>query len=214
MTQEVSGRTLRSFLNWCLRRGYVQLSPLGNLDAPRRLPPRDHVLTLAEIVAIWRAAPEDDYGTVVKLCILSGQRIGQWDGFRPEYVKDDRIEWPADAMKAARKHELPLTAGVAALLHGRTRFIRQRGGRQKAALDATSGVRKWKHLDLRRSWATIAAEDLDTAPHIIEAVLAHASGTQVARTYNRAKYLKPMREALESWEAHLTRLLQKGHEQA
>jgi hypothetical protein len=45
------------------------------------------------------------------------------------------------------------------------------------------------------------AEDLKIAPHIVDKILNHASGTirGVAAIYNRAQYLDERRAALEAW---------------
>jgi hypothetical protein len=40
-------------------------------------------------------------------------------------------------------------------------------------------------------------------------VLAHAHGSAVARTYNRAVYLKPMQEALIAFDQYFTVVLSK-----
>jgi integrase len=80
-------------------------------------------------------------------------------------------------------------------------------GKPKTRLDRDSGVTGWVHHDLRRTWATVSAEQLTTSPHIIEAVLAHQSGTRVARTYNRALYIEPMRKAMIAYEEWLQALL-------
>jgi integrase len=61
----------------------------------------------------------------------------------------------------------------------------------------------FKLHDLRRVWATIAVEKLDVPPHIADAVLAHTVGNSVSRTYNRALYIQPMREALLKFEAYI-----------
>jgi hypothetical protein len=52
------------------------------------------------------------------------------------------------------------------------------------------------------------AEDLDIDPHVIEAILNHKTGTirGVARVYNRAKYLRRKRIALDSWALHVEQL--------
>jgi integrase len=59
--------------------------------------------------------------------------------------------------------------------------------------------------DLRRTAATVMADRLGVQPHIIEAVLNHVSGHKggVAGVYNHARYLGPMREALEAWATHV-----------
>ena len=51
--------------------------------------------------------------------------------------------------------------------------------------------------------------DIGVQPHIIEAVLNHASGHKrgVAGIYNRSTYSTEKRMALETWASHLTTLL-------
>jgi len=59
----------------------------------------------------------------------------------------------------------------------------------------------WTFHDLRRTAVTKMAEDLKIAPHIVDKILNHASGTirGVAAIYNRAQYLDERRAALEAW---------------
>ena len=203
---------LGMFLNWCMRRGYIDVAPTSRMDTPKKPPSRERVLTADELVAVWRAAdPETDYGRIVRLCILSGQRIGQWANIRREYIGQDTITWPADAMKGKRTHTLPLTENMRALLPEKLTLLfptsNIRGfsnwSRSKERLDKDAGFCNFTHHDLRRTWATISAEEIGTDPHVIEAVLAHAIGSRIMRTYNRAAYLKPMREALEAFEKWL-----------
>jgi phage-related protein len=59
--------------------------------------------------------------------------------------------------------------------------------------------------------------ELAVPPHVIERLLNHKMGSisnktdgilsAVAEVYNRYQYLPEMREAVERWQAHLTRLL-------
>jgi integrase len=76
--------------------------------------------------------------------------------------------------------------------------------KSKAALDKLSAVSDWTLHDLRRTFATRLAE-LGVAPHVIERLLNHVTGTVsgVAAVYNRASYLAEMRAAIEVWEAYL-----------
>jgi integrase len=204
-------RHLRAFLRWCIGRGYLEASPIERLPAPKREESRSRVLSPEELVAIWRAAPDTDYGRIIRLCILSGQRRGQWAACRREYLQGEIITWPTTVMKAAKAHALPLAPAVRALLPDRIGYLFPTAGgipfnnwaACKARLDQASGVTGWRHHDLRRTWATVAAEELEIQPHIIEAVLAHSPGTAVSRIYNRARYLEPMRNALEKFERWL-----------
>lgn len=80
-------------------------------------------------------------------------------------------------------------------------------GQLKTALDKASGVADWTLHDLRRTFATRLAE-LGVHPHIIERILNHKTGaiSAIARVYNRAAYLKEMREAMEAYEAYIVKL--------
>jgi Phage integrase family len=57
-------------------------------------------------------------------------------------------------------------------------------------LDALSGIADWTLHDLRRTFATRLAE-MGVAPHVIERMLNHITGTlsPLALVYNKAKYL-------------------------
>ncbi len=64
----------------------------------------------------------------------------------------------------------------------------------------TSSLAHWTWHDLRRSIATGMA-DLGIAPHVIEAVLNHVSGSKagVAGIYNLGRYDEDRRRALSAW---------------
>jgi integrase len=207
---------LGMFLSWCVKRGYLEVAPTTRMQTPKKPPSRERVLSAGELTAVWHAAdPDTDYGCIVRLCILSGQRIGQWAGLRREYIGQDTIVWPAEAMKGKRAHALPLTDRMRALLPERIGLVfptvNIRGfsnwSRSKHRLDKASGVLNFTHHDLRRTWATISAEEIGTEWHVIESVLAHVIGNQIARTYNRARYQEPMRKALFAFEEWLQALL-------
>jgi integrase len=59
----------------------------------------------------------------------------------------------------------------------------------------------WRVHDLRRSFATLAAEHGLIEPHIIEAILNHVSGHQtgIAGVYNRSAYREQKRRGLQVW---------------
>ena len=81
----------------------------------------------------------------------------------------------------------------------------------KQRLDQLSGVSDWTLHDLRRSTATGLAK-LGMAPHVVERVLNHTTGTLggVAGVYNRFGYLPEMRVALELWARHVASLSDDG----
>jgi integrase len=66
----------------------------------------------------------------------------------------------------------------------------------------------WTLHDLRRTLSTWMNEN-GVEPHIVEAVLNHASGAAkrgVAGVYNKAQYREPKRAAMALWEAHVRKV--------
>ncbi|MHC2801164.1 integrase [Bradyrhizobium diazoefficiens] len=59
----------------------------------------------------------------------------------------------------------------------------------------------WTLHDLRRTATTKMAEELKIAPHVLDKVLNHSSGSirGVAKIYNRAQYADERRSALDQW---------------
>jgi integrase len=184
------------------------------------------VLSEAELVEIWNACEDDDYGRIVHLLVVTGQRrreIG--DLAWPEIDREKRqIELPAERVKNGRPHLVPLSDEALRILAGVKQrkdrdlvFGRGGGGfsgwsKAKAELDQRiaaarkkAGIKKpmapWVLHDLRRSFVTHLNENRLAAPHVIEAIVNHVSGhlAGVAGTYNKALYLDERRGALEAW---------------
>jgi integrase len=78
----------------------------------------------------------------------------------------------------------------------------------RGAQDVPKLVPKFILHDLRRTAATGMAR-LNIAPHVVDKVLNHSSGTirGVAAVYNRFDYLAERRAALDAWARHVDNLL-------
>jgi hypothetical protein len=76
--------TMKRWMNWCIDRGYFQVSPIANLKDPSKEKSRDRVLDDEELRDVWNASGEIDYpyGPFVRLLILTAQRRGEADGMR------------------------------------------------------------------------------------------------------------------------------------
>jgi hypothetical protein len=100
---------------------------------------------------------------------------------------------------------------------GEGRHWREKACHQPRLYSAASRVLSLSRLrrlhDICRTVAARSAE-LGIQPHVIEAVLNHASGHKagVAGVYNRALYAAEKRKALELWSEHV-RALAEGIEQ-
>jgi integrase len=218
----------RAFFNWCMRRRYITESPVMGLSR-RYTPSRSRVLTDDELKAVWVASDQCGmFGVIVKLLILTGQRRGEICALRSEYFSNNQCTLPASLTKNGREHTFPTGPLCMSLVsslrqtdtsllfpaRGKTNSPFNGWSKGKAELDKLSCVTGWVLHDLRRTFATGLAE-LGTSPHIIEKLLNHITGTisGVASIYNRFKYEKECRAAIEAWDAKLLALLEASDAQ-
>ncbi len=215
-----------AFLGWIIREG-IRL-PEGNVASytnKREEKSRDRVLSDRELRTIWTACLDDDYGAVLKLLMLTGQRANEIAELRWDELHDDQIALPAERTKNHRAHIVPLSEATKAILtafsskdrtyvFGRDDTGFQGWSKAKEKIDARvaeagANLPHWTPHDFRRTVATRMAE-LGVQPHVIEAVLNHVSGHKsgVAGIYNRATYDKEKREALNLWAEHLLAIIE------
>jgi integrase len=219
---------LSAMFAWAVGAGLVDSNPVIGTNKHAGAKSRDRVLSNEELAKIWLALDDNNYGRVVKLLILTGQRRDEIADLRRSeigslaYKKDGKehsvpaIELPAERTKNHRPHVVPLSDAAKAIvdeqatpldfLFGSRRFSGFSGfSKSKAQLNAKlPDLAPWQLHDIRRSVATGMAE-LGVEPHIVEAILNHVSGHKsgVAGTYNKAVYLKPKTEALALWANHV-----------
>jgi integrase len=167
---------------------------------------------------VLAALGDDQFSEIVRLLVLTGQRRTEIGSLKWNEVDLERglIVLSADRVKNGRQHELPISSQVRAILERQPRNGEFVFGRQwaswsepKAALDRRlNGIAPWRLHDLRRSAATIMADQLNVLPHVIEAVLNHQSGHKsgVAGIYNKARYTDAMKAALQTYGDWVDRL--------
>jgi integrase len=208
--------SLSAMFAWAMGEGLAAVNPVANTNR-REEKPRDRVLSDAELLTIWQSLEDDDYGTIVKILMLTGQRKGEIAGLRWSEVGNGMITLPAERTKNGKPHEVSITPTVGSLLHSRDKadgrdLIFGRGdgpysgwSKAKAALDARAGsLKHWTLHDLRRTAATGMA-GIGIHPHVVEAVLNHVSGHKggIAGIYNRAQYAAEKAQALARWDEHV-----------
>jgi integrase len=78
----------------------------------------------------------------------------------------------------------------------------------QAGRDPDAAIEPWILHDLRRTAATGMAR-LNIAPHVVDRILNHVSGTirGVAAVYNRHAYLEERKSALEAWSRYVESLV-------
>lgn len=197
--------SLSAFFSWAMREGLIEANPAIATNKAHETGARDRVLSDDELRDIWMALEDDDYGAIVKLLLLTGQRRDEIGSIRWSEINLDQalITLPGERTKNKRPHEVPLSAPAITILKNRPRralsdgeardliFGGRHGGfsgwsKAKAALDKRiAGLRKvaakppmepWRLHDLRRTMSTVMHDKLAVAPHIVEATLNHASG--------------------------------------
>ena len=75
-TAAAARRALSAFFSWAIAEGLLGdgANPVVGTRRPDDSTPGDHVPTVAELVAIWKACGDDDFGRIVRLLILLGNR--------------------------------------------------------------------------------------------------------------------------------------------
>jgi integrase len=206
----------KTFFKWCVRRNYLNRSPLEGATLPKQQS-RDRVLTDDELVAVWRAAERYDgnFGTIVRLLILTGMRRGECAAIQTSWIQNNTLTIPKEVTKNGREHQFPIGAlATTALNSSQTENgllfpARVNGNTQpfsgfsqsKKNFDKLLNTAPWTLHDLQRTFATNLAR-LGVAPHIIERLINHVTGTinGVAAIYNRANYMSEMRDAVTKYE--------------
>jgi integrase len=227
VTANRARQSLSTFFGWAMREGLTETNPVSATNLAVEEKSRERVLSNDELAAIWRACPEDNFGAIVRLLMLTGQRREEVGGLRRSEIDWEKALWslPPHRTKNGLAHEVPLsdpalaivTAAMAAsnrmVLFGYEERPFSGWSSAKAALEkrlkeAGTSIADWRLHDLRRTAATRMA-DTGTLPHVIEAILNHISGHKagVAGVYNRAVYATEKREALNRWAAHIEALV-------
>jgi integrase len=177
---------------------------------------RERVLSLEELGAIWKAAPEvnETFGRIIRLLALSGCRKSEIAELRWSEIDFDRalITLPGSRTKNRRVHTIPVPPAAIEVLAAVPKisdtmlFFNFGWSRAKAALDAKVELPHWTVHDIRRSVATGLREHLGVDTHLVELIINHAGGSRagVAGVYDRSARLMERRRALEAWARLIT----------
>jgi integrase len=216
-------KSIKTFLRWYVGRAVLDRSPAEGVPLPAKEVAPDRVLDDRELAQVILAARKigGPYGGIVELLALTGQRREEVGGLpREELVFVQRI-WtiPKARTKNANAHIVHLSRQALTVLKhadqrgplvfsllGTKRF--QHFTYAKRRLDQLSGVTGWHLHDLRRTCVSGMAR-LGVAPHVADKILNHQAGTisGVAAVYQRHEFLAERRAALDTWGAHIERVL-------
>jgi integrase len=228
---------LNTFLNWCVERDVLTISPATGVKRVVKEASRERVLTDDEIRWLWRACDDLDlWGPFTKTLLLTGQRLGEVAAMREAEISGATWHLEAKRTKNGRAHDVPLSDAALDVL-ARTMKIKGAGylftttgasalsnfhrGREAIAAKMAEiaaeergepvEIPHWTFHDLRRTAATGMAR-LGIPVRVTEAVLNHVSGTGggIVAVYQRHDYADEKRAALEAWARFVASIVEGG----
>lgn len=214
-------RYLRPILKWASAPGrrYVARE-LVDLTPPATVTRRDRVLSREELRAVLpclRTLATPYHAAMLFLLLTAARReeaaTATWGD-----IDLSAGVWRLPTTKSGRPHVVPLSRQARELLAAirpedvppEALIFSTRGGKRLAGWDKATkaimratGTSGWTRHDLRRTAATLMGE-AGIPPHVIEAALNHtAIHSQLAATYNRARYQPEVADALQRLADHL-----------
>ena len=105
---------------WACERDLLAANPISGVSDLVKKIPRDRVLDMDELCAVWRACDVLRYpfGPLYRLLLLTGCRRGEWAGAKWSWVDVGASEFhiPSEAHKSGRGLIVPLSPVALAIL--------------------------------------------------------------------------------------------------
>jgi integrase len=211
------------FMN--LRRGENPAAWKGNLEHPlpaqQKGPKRHHAaMPYEEAPAFFHSLCEQSSlsAKALQFTILTAARTGEALGATWQEIDLDKALWtiPASRMKAAKEHQVPLSAAAVDLLktlkQGREGqaliFPGQSGKKPLSNMAMLMLLRRMKVEEFtvhgfRSTFRDWAGDKTNFAREVVEHALAHMIGSEVERAYRRGHALEKRRDLMGAWAAYL-----------
>jgi integrase len=192
-TGNIVRNTISAFFKWAIENAQVDHNPV--IGTPREQESsRSRVLIPAELRAIWKALPNDQYGAILWLLALTGQRAGEIAGLCWSEIHGDVAVLPPERTKNRSSHVVPLSNPVLEIIKAQSLRTDDKGkqrdlifgaggggfsgwSKAKTRLDATikeaigKPLAHWTPHDLRRTFATYISGGLPA--HLLEKLPPH-----------------------------------------
>jgi integrase len=153
----------------------------------------------------------------LEFCILTAARSGEVLGARWSEIDFAAQVWtvPAERMKAAREHRIPLSERALAILEklseartGELVFPGQRAGRPLSAMAMEMLLRRMDRDTVtvhgfRSAFRDWAGNETHFAREVAEAALAHVVGDKAEQAYRRGDALEKRRALMSAWGAYV-----------
>lgn len=218
-TSHVCHELFKGLVAFARRQGHMEDWPLHRLwSKALKTVPRERVLNedelqrVLETAQVWEAVG-NQLGTIVRLLILTGQRRQQIGGLMRGEVdfEKDLLVWGPERMKAGRRHSIPMSPTVRAILDKRRAspyyFPNVNGDPFQSWHPFNDeflkdlGFSDFCLHDFRRVLAT-QMQRFGVKIEVTERILSHRTLTGgLIGVYQKYDYLTEMREALDRYDA-------------
>jgi len=217
---------ISAFTSFAWKRGYIDHNiGAGLAKAPGKEKPRDRVLSLNEVRAIYDAAGllSPLWTPIIRLLILTAQRRGDIVGLRQSEIDFEkrRIDLPGARTKNGKAHIVHLSEPALEIVHGvtpkndlmfTTTGTTPVSGFSKVKVEIDKllpeDMEPWTFHDFRTAFATIMAEG-GADEGIVDRILNHSASASaasaVARVYNLSAQLDKRAIVLDRWAELVTK---------
>jgi integrase len=211
---------MRAMVRWAVSRGDLDHNPIEGMKGPANSNARQRVLSDKEIRALWQGleAFSPCCQQVLKLCLVTAQRLGEVTGLERSELDLERRLWniPGSRTKNGHAHSVPLSPLAIEIIEAGTKGNRAfpiKAVSVSQVINGTQlGLPHWTAHDLRRTALTGMAK-LGVAPIVLGHVANHRTTTKAGMTlsvYVHHAYEKEKRAALELWADRLQGIIAGG----
>jgi integrase len=215
---------MRATLRWAVARGDLDRDPIAGMTAPSPQRNRDRVLNDTEIRHLWNVIPtalprQIDCQRILKLCLITGQRVGEVTGMRRDELDLSTRTWalPGSRTKNGFPHTVPLSPLAMDIIE---RALADAGDRPRLFVlppvavarfieRCKFGLPHWTPHDLRRTALTQMAM-IGVEPVVLGHIANHRTTTRAGVTlaiYVHHSYEAEKRRALERWSERIVELV-------
>jgi integrase len=229
---------VRGVVRWAVQNEFLETNPLDGVKKPAEATVSDRVLSDDEVCTLWNELPKAlprsvQSQRIVRLCLVTAQRIGEVAGMVPAELDLRAREWrlPASRTKNAHTHVVPLSDLAIEIITeamndaGRAAPVFPRADGSLSPVNVGNMIRRanvsgqfriasWSAHDLRRTALTGMAR-LGVTPIVLGHVANHRSTTRAGVTlsvYSQYTYDKEKRAALDLWADRLVGIISGGAE--
>ena len=214
----------REIFDMAVNAGYLPSNPLAKITKVFAVPTVKHMASvdwkeLPIVVSQIESLAPPKYKNLFYFSLATLLRPGEVVSIRLDWINEEAITIPAEFMKMKRVHRIPLTPYLIALIQ-EAKTIRKNKrspylfpGTKPNKHISGQALAKWLHSQpefknrlvahglrsIGRTWFA----DNDVPLEVAEACLAHLTGSQVVRAYQRGDYFASRSKILLGWHAYI-----------